>query len=95
MKNNLRAISLPLAFAAFLAAGFAIGRWSSQLQNDRGSLLAKSTVVTSNANSSGDALLARVPVLDGANRTALDFNVPPQNSNDEAQTFSFFIGFTR
>lgn len=95
MKSNHRAVSLPLAFVAFLVAGFAIGRWSSHLQNDHGPILAKSTVVTSDVNS-GDAFEARVPALDATDRTTLDLNSSTPNSNDgNVQTFSFFMGFTR
>ncbi len=119
LENMKRKISLPMALAAMLATGFALGRWSSQLPGEGGAVLVQSNIVRSDAESLEDVAITRTPstrpwdstaglggrVLENMRlgnptgrktdrQVALDFSAQELN-NDDAQIFSFFMGFTR
>ncbi len=65
-----RKISLPLALAAMLAAGFTLGRWSSQLPGESRSVLVQSNIVRSDAESLDDVAITRTPITRPWNDTA-------------------------
>ncbi len=89
-----RKISLPLALVAMLAAGFTMGRWSSQLPSKSEAVLVQSNVVQSDAGSPEDVAVALAPLEGGGGQAARGFSTQ-ELSVDDTQVFAFFMGITR